>query len=678
MVVFASYCTGHPEGAPPRAVQGRLDLSGWDLNSNDPVPLDGEWLFNWNELAPVAAPGSESGTFVTVPGAWYSYEQVPSRIKPYGCASYHLRIVTDGSSRLLTIKTSEIPIASRVLVDGKPVIDTGSVSCDPESFEPMNYPRTASFIVNAPEFVLTVQVANYRHRIAGIVRSILLGTQDKINAHSRVQLAFDLFLAGSLFIIGLYHLSLFILWRKDRASFWFGIFCILMALRAILMNERAIYAFIPGLPWELEVRIEYCSVTIGAFFVLFTRSLFPDEVKRGFVLVVSAISAVYASLVVLTPANVFAQAVLAYQAIAVSGGAYISIMLIRAAIGKREGGVIILAAYMVFFLSLANDFLHAHMFIHTTFLVPFGLLVLVFAQSYIISMRTAKSYRMVEGFSRQLELYAQQLEERVEERTHELQEERNRLRRQSEIITNEIEMASRIQQRMIPAHPPGDSISVIYLPMKLVGGDFYDFIPLRGPGRIGIFISDVSGHGVPAALITSMIKSIILQAGEHREDPSGLLFHMNALLSGQTAGNFVTAFYAIYDETARRIDYSCAGHPEPIVLNGTSRSRLGGMRTLPMGIMDNAALVARGRHYVNHTAVLEKGSRLVVFTDGLIEAAPHEDRRKVFEENGLDEALQELFRLPHREFMKALHERLAAHRGSHEFEDDVCIICLDV
>ncbi|MEI7652004.1 MAG: DUF1501 domain-containing protein, partial [Verrucomicrobiota bacterium] len=83
--------------------------------------------------------------------------------------------------------------------------------------------------------------------------------------------------------------------------------------------------------------------------------------------------------------------------------------------------------------------------------------------------------------------------------------------------------------------------------MEEVGGDFYDFINFRDSEKIGIFISDVSGHGVPAAFITSMIKTTILQSGERKENPAELLTYINDLLHNQTGGNFITTFYGIFN-----------------------------------------------------------------------------------------------------------------------------------
>ena len=104
-----------------------------------------------------------------------------------------------------------------------------------------------------------------------------------------------------------------------------------------------------------------------------------------------------------------------------------------------------------------------------------------------------------------------------------LQEERNQLLEKSRLVSRELEIARKIQQSSIPQKTPSRRIASLYRPMEEVGGDFFDFIPFREEGQIGVFLSDVSGHGVPAALITSMIKSSISQAATLRKNPAELL-----------------------------------------------------------------------------------------------------------------------------------------------------------
>jgi phosphoserine phosphatase RsbU/P len=122
-------------------------------------------------------------------------------------------------------------------------------------------------------------------------------------------------------------------------------------------------------------------------------------------------------------------------------------------------------------------------------------------------------------------------------------------------IQKELEIARRIQKDILPsAYPASDHFQVAarYVPMTSVAGDFYDFLS-TDPNHAGLFIADVSGHGVPAALIASMVKLAASSQRANFSDPAALLDGMNAVLHGNTQSQFVTAAYVYLDATSRTL-----------------------------------------------------------------------------------------------------------------------------
>ena len=116
-------------------------------------------------------------------------------------------------------------------------------------------------------------------------------------------------------------------------------------------------------------------------------------------------------------------------------------------------------------------------------------------------------------------------------------------------IRKELEIARQIQASILPDHMPrvtGLQIAVRYLPMTEVAGDFYDFL-LVDDRRLGILIADVSGHGVPAALVASMVKIAIAAQAPHADDPAKVMNGLNSILAGKLHGQFVTAAYLYLD-----------------------------------------------------------------------------------------------------------------------------------
>src|SRR5262249_48897019 len=130
-------------------------------------------------------------------------------------------------------------------------------------------------------------------------------------------------------------------------------------------------------------------------------------------------------------------------------------------------------------------------------------------------------------------------------------------------VQRELDTARRIQQSLLPARAPsvgGLSVAAQYLPMTAVGGDLYDFVEL-GPSSVGVLLADVSGHGVPAALVASMVKLAFTTQADSGRDPARVMTAMNRLLSVADAHAFVTAIYVVFDVERHVMTVANAGHP---------------------------------------------------------------------------------------------------------------------
>ncbi len=182
-------------------------------------------------------------------------------------------------------------------------------------------------------------------------------------------------------------------------------------------------------------------------------------------------------------------------------------------------------------------------------------------------------------------------------------------------IRKELEVARRIQLSILPAEFPASAnfrVAARYVPMTSVAGDFYDFV-VTDEKRAGLLIADVSGHGVPAALIASMVKLAATAQRANAADPSGLLSGMNAALCGNTQSQFVTAAYVHLDAEVRELRYSAAGHPPMLLLRGGEITE----------IAENGLMLAAFDFATYSTVVhrVEPGDRLLLYTDGIVEAA---------------------------------------------------------
>ena len=182
-------------------------------------------------------------------------------------------------------------------------------------------------------------------------------------------------------------------------------------------------------------------------------------------------------------------------------------------------------------------------------------------------------------------------------------------------IQKELEIARRIQSSILPqAYPESAHFKVAarYVPMAAVAGDFYDFL-VADQTQAGLLIADVSGHGVPAALIAAMVKLAATSQRANAADPATLLSGMNTVLHGNTQEQFVTAAYVYLDAASATLRYSAAAHPPMLLL------RAGNV----VELAENGLMLAAFSFATYSTAEypLKPGDRLVLYTDGLLEAA---------------------------------------------------------
>lgn len=182
-------------------------------------------------------------------------------------------------------------------------------------------------------------------------------------------------------------------------------------------------------------------------------------------------------------------------------------------------------------------------------------------------------------------------------------------------IQKELEVARRIQNSILPAEFPDSQqfrVAARYVPMTAVAGDFYDYIVTENE-QAGLLIADVSGHGVPAALIASMVKLAGASHKDKASDPSAFLLGMNAALYGNTQNQFITAAYVHLDSRNKELRYSAAGHPPMLLMRDGQVNEIEA-NGLMLAAFDFAT-------YFNAIQPLTRGDRLLLYTDGIIEAA---------------------------------------------------------
>jgi phosphoserine phosphatase RsbU/P len=232
-------------------------------------------------------------------------------------------------------------------------------------------------------------------------------------------------------------------------------------------------------------------------------------------------------------------------------------------------------------------------------------------------------------------------------------------------VQRELETARQIQTSLLPRELPRLAhleLAVRYLPMTAVAGDLYDVVAL-GPARVGILVADVSGHGIPAALVASMVKLAFTSQSEHADDPARVLSAMNRVLCSHVE-TFVTAIYIVIDSERRTITYANAGHPPVLIGRANGHVDVSGQHGCVLGVLPET-------DYTNEELTLRPGDRVWLYTDGIPETRNAKD---VF----LDQERMERWLADGHggaaEFADTVLLQLREWRGRSAFDDDVTFV----
>ena len=247
----------------------------------------------------------------------------------------------------------------------------------------------------------------------------------------------------------------------------------------------------------------------------------------------------------------------------------------------------------------------------------------------------------------------------------------------------DLRMAMELQQALMPVtyplFPAGATVekadlrfSHVYLPASLIGGDFF-FIARVSDSCAGIFICDVMGHGVRSALITSMLRALIEGLGSEAADPGQLMTRLNSELTSilKQTGTvlFVTAIYCTLDSKTGQLHFARAGHPSPLRICGENKQIevLSGQSNR----VGPALGLLPGAHYNTSVTSLSPGDRILLFTDGLIEAEDGDGRQ--FGMDGLTTSLRGNLEGADN-LLASIENDVRSFAGSNDLQDDVCLV----
>ncbi|WP_036701050.1 ATP-binding protein [Paenibacillus sp. J14] len=415
--------------------KGTLDLSQVQV-SERPIKLQGEWEFYWHELLSpndihdrIASDGNPN-RWINLPNSWLGYRLDGQQLSGTGFATFRVMIQLSEQDRheRLALKMPSIFHAYKLWVNGEPLAEVGVVGQDKSSMTPRLATKFVYFHPENNTVELVIQVSNFHHKRGGITKFIELGGSDVLTVRTHLKIAGEIFITASLMVIGLYHLLLFILRRKDRAPLFFGLFALLLGIRSLLVGELLLTQLWPNFPWEIQFKIEYLTLCSSGYIITrYYISIFANYVSRWFRLGSRIVTGLLCLIVVAAPAIIYTHLLSVIGVVVVLHMLYLMVGLVQSAVQRKEGALIFLLASMVTLVTVINDFLYFNEWSSIGNTSPLGLLIFTVAQMFLLSSRFTKTATNEERIARELQEANDKLtemnmnlEQTVQERTHAL------------------------------------------------------------------------------------------------------------------------------------------------------------------------------------------------------------------------------------------------------------------
>ena len=405
--------------------------------SQEPISLAGQWQFYWGQLLSPAdftdASGRRpQGGTIAVPSSWSRQVLGPNvnagqPLPSFGVATYRTRVVLPpekvGTYTVLVLET--IGSAYRVWVNGVPVGGLGHVpSGNPATDSYAETPQIRLNFINitpqTEQLDIVIQISNYSFRESGIFGDVKIGplypTMIHVFNHYILQ---DLLLIGVFVVVGLYHVMIYLLGRRDNELLWLAGVSLAVALRALLLNKLLVYAIFPDASWVVLMHLQFIAKYTAIFtYIYLIRALYRQDVNEIVhkVFVVVCIGAmIYVSSV---PPSVSTQTItIQTTIIVIIFGYYLCVVGYYLLLRKREGAWLNLVCMLFVIVAIIHDTLLYSNRIQSVQFIPYTMLLTLLTQAIIISYR----YTLFQQRNAQLALDLQennrQLEEKVIART---------------------------------------------------------------------------------------------------------------------------------------------------------------------------------------------------------------------------------------------------------------------
>ena len=392
----------------PSSENGFIDLRGIDLAQGPAVPLAGAWNFYWQRFVPATefanpAPPRPDAQ-LSLPGNWSEIQVNGQTIDGHGTATLHLRLALSGSEPPLALRLNGFFPANRIWVNGRSVARSGSLGSDAASERMEHGLQFVALPVGARELDVVIHVSNFELPKEK-VQAILLGRAADLQATHVRLIALSMFSAGTLLLMGFYHLALFLYRRQNLAPLYLAIYCLLWTgyVLSVDSSDDALRLFWPEVAGEFIFRAwRICLFAVTPVAYLFYRTLYPDEFAPWVTPALLLVAGVFVPIGLFAPIEVLYQAMPYFFLVTLARLLYTAWALWHAVRNGRDGARIILNGFVLMIAFSCNDMLNGIGVIDTPLMLHLGMVVYMFTQALALAVRFSRLFASVEGLSSEL------------------------------------------------------------------------------------------------------------------------------------------------------------------------------------------------------------------------------------------------------------------------------------
>ncbi|MFC4322510.1 sensor domain-containing diguanylate cyclase [Litchfieldia salsa] len=426
---FLSACSVQPKVDEFSAVDGQLDLTAWNVKE-ETIPLNGQWEFYWKQLLDPAdfnQPMDQSQS-IQLPGVWSTHSINGEPLPKVGYATYRLHVSIDKIDEVLSLRIPAIHSNYTIWIDDKLLTKTGKVSINEIESVPQKYPKVIDFLPKNHTFTVTLQVSNFHYVTGGLPEPITFGTSENIHNQYFKRSVLQAFMLGILVLAGVYHIGLGIYRRTESYFFYFGAFCLLVALRSLMIGDVFFTKMFPHFNWELAMKLDYIILYSHVpLIAMVLYRLYREEMSRFITRICTIIPVIFDVFTIFTTAKIYPLFTMYFQFFMLICVVYAGFIIVKIVKRKQKETYYLLTGFGVLMVTSIGEIFGNLLGLPETNLLVIGISVFVVCFSLVISRRLSYSLKLSEKLAWDLTQLNNELETKVEQRTQQIKQSHKQL-----------------------------------------------------------------------------------------------------------------------------------------------------------------------------------------------------------------------------------------------------------